>query len=258
MSIHDQEPFQARFEWGAEGARVLGAASRTVIIVDLLSFSTAVEVAVSRGAIVYPRRWRAGVSREIAGRAGAVATVRRSATSMSHPFSLSPRSMMNARRGMRLIVASPNGAHAALAAARSGATVLAGCFRNATACAKAAMRIGKPIAVIAAGEQWSPGAGLRPCFEDLIGAGAILAAMRKLSMSPEATAAVAAFRSASRNLLGALSRCSSGRELIARGFRSDVVWAARLDVSAVVPIMRGRVFERFAPERSATESSGSA
>ena len=48
--------------------------------------------------------------------------------------------------------------------------------------------------MIAAGEQWPTG-GLRPCLEDALGAGAIVAAMQRTS-SPEARAAAAAFSAA--------------------------------------------------------------
>jgi|SRR5208282_3384313 len=237
MAICDQEPFDARFEWGPDGARELGRTSRVVIVVDVLSFSTAVDVAVSRGAIVYPRGWRRRASPELAKPAGAVTTVRRSAMSHRSPFSLSPRSMIHARRGMKLVVSSPNGAHVCLAAAESGATVIAGCLRNATAVAKAALAFGAPVSVIAAGERWRPGDTLRPAFEDLVGAGAILSQLSRLRPSPEARAAAAAFKAVSSDLRRALAECSSGRELTASGFRFDVAWASKLDVSRTVPIL---------------------
>ncbi len=53
MSAYEQEGFAVRFEWGPEGARELGRSSRVVIVVDVLSFSSAVDVAVARGAGVF-------------------------------------------------------------------------------------------------------------------------------------------------------------------------------------------------------------
>ncbi|MGO9602637.1 MAG: 2-phosphosulfolactate phosphatase [Candidatus Binataceae bacterium] len=245
MGIYDQERFDARFEWGPDGARELGRTSRVVIVVDVLSFSTAVDVAVTRGAIVYPRGWRRRASGEFATPAGAVTTVRRSAMSLRRPFSLSPRSMIHVRRGMKLVVSSPNGAQVCLAAAKSGATVIAGCLRNATAVAKAALAFGAPISVIAAGERWQPVDTLRPALEDLIGAGAILAKLGRLHPSPEARAATAAFKTGSSDLRRALADCSSGSELIASGFRFDVTWASKLDASRTVPVLRGDAFVRL-------------
>jgi 2-phosphosulfolactate phosphatase len=43
-----------RFEWGLAGARVLASVSEVLVVVDVLSFSTAVEVALARGATVVP------------------------------------------------------------------------------------------------------------------------------------------------------------------------------------------------------------
>jgi 2-phosphosulfolactate phosphatase len=103
--------------------------------------------------------------------------------------------------------------------------------------------------LVAAGERW-PDASLRPCAEDLWGAGAVLSALRELGVegfSPEADAAVAAYRAAS--LPEALRDCAGGRELVEAGFPEDVEVAAELDVSSVVPVLEG---DRFVPARLPT------
>ncbi|HXW84107.1 MAG TPA: 2-phosphosulfolactate phosphatase [Candidatus Binataceae bacterium] len=247
MAIYDQEGFDARFDWGTDGARELSRNAKTVVVVDVLSFTTAVETGVTRGARLYPLAWRGtrGPQPEaLARRIGGVAAVRRHETSPRRPFSLSPPSMMHARPGLRIVVSSPNGAEVSLAAAESAATVLAGCLRNAGAVARAALAIGGPIAVIAAGERWRRSRTLRPSLEDLVGAGAILDALEGASLSPEAAAAAAAYRGIAVDLMGAISQCSSARELSASGFGGDVAWAAEHDVSEAVPILRARAFTR--------------
>ena len=54
---HLQDDYDVRFEWGAAGTSALAGRTRAVAVVDVLRFTTAVEAAVSRGAVVYPFRW---------------------------------------------------------------------------------------------------------------------------------------------------------------------------------------------------------
>jgi phosphosulfolactate phosphohydrolase-like enzyme len=53
---HRQRRHEIRLEWGPEGAALLAAECAVVIVVDVLSFSTAVDVAVGRGAAILPQR----------------------------------------------------------------------------------------------------------------------------------------------------------------------------------------------------------
>jgi 2-phosphosulfolactate phosphatase len=215
-----QAGFDPRLEWAAEGAVLLARACPVLVVVDVLRFTTAVEVAVARGARVVPRRWPGGEA--------------------SGPSSLSPVSLLGIPPGSRLELASPNGATVSLDAADAGAVVLAGCLRNASAVAAAARRLGGPVGVVAAGERW-PDGSLRPAVEDLVGAGAILHALGGRP-SPEARAAVAAFLDAAADLPATLAGCASGRELAARGQAADLRLAAEHDVSRVVPRLRDGAF----------------
>ncbi|MCX6462783.1 MAG: hypothetical protein NTW05_04185, partial [Pseudonocardiales bacterium] len=59
MSIrpeHRQRGHRVRLEWGRAGAALLAAECAAVVVVDVLSFCTAVDVAVGRGAEVLPQR----------------------------------------------------------------------------------------------------------------------------------------------------------------------------------------------------------
>ncbi|HEU5439182.1 MAG TPA: 2-phosphosulfolactate phosphatase [Ktedonobacterales bacterium] len=243
-SYYAQVGFDARFEWGIEGMQRLAPHSDVVVIVDVLRFTTAVDVAVSRSAVVYPYHGQPDGSAEAYARElGARLADWRGATTSERHYSLSPASLLTLAPDERLVLPSPNGATLAFLAAATPATVLAGCLRNATAVAAAARDHGGLVAVIAAGERRERDTGgLRPAVEDLLGAGAILTALRPVAPSPEARAAMAAFQAAELDLRTHLFGCSSGRELVQKGFSQDVEIAAEHDVSRTVPILRERAF----------------
>jgi 2-phosphosulfolactate phosphatase len=205
-----------------------------MVIVDILSFSTCIDIAVSRGAIVYPFSYRdEATALDAARRLGAELAGPRGST--RHRYCLSPASLASITSDAKLVLPSPNGS--AISATARSVPVLTGCLRNAGAVAKAAIHIaaGRSIAVVPAGERW-PDGGLRPAIEDLIGAGAILDELG-FPCSPEGEVARQAYRSARPHLASLLRDCESGRELRDRGFLDDVEKAIELNVSATVPIL---------------------
>ena len=54
MGTFNQHEFDIRLEWGLKGVEILAPISDVIIIVDVLSFSTCVDVATGMGATVYP------------------------------------------------------------------------------------------------------------------------------------------------------------------------------------------------------------
>jgi len=236
-SFTDQTAYEARFDWGEAGLRALAPDVAVVVIVDVLSFTTAVSVAVERGAIVYPHRWHDESALSRANELEAALAVHRARVSPESPYSLSPGSLMKIPKGTKLVLPSPNGATLSAIAGEYGCTVLAGCLRNASAVGRVCAKFGASVAVIAAGERWSGDAGLLPAFEDLIGAGAILKALHAASYAPEALAAIGAFDAALPALADNLTGCASGRELIERGYPDDVEIASELDVGDRVPML---------------------
>jgi 2-phosphosulfolactate phosphatase len=234
--ISDQSPFSVRFEWGGSGLEAVGPRSDAIVIVDVLSFSTCVDVALARGASILPYRWRDDTAARYAREQNAVLAQERSAAG---GYSLSPASLTGIPPGTRLVLPSPNGATLSVRSA-GYATTLTACLRNCAAVAEFAARLGGPIAVIAAGEQWKDGS-LRPAWEDFIGAGAIIAHLPG-RRSPEAQTACDAFRQAEGELSQRLRECSSGRELLERGFAADLDLAAEYNVSRCVPLLEDGAF----------------
>ena len=223
--------FDLRCEWGEAGIVALSPVSDVVVVVDVLSFSTCVDIAVSRRGEVLPYPERGPGAEEFA-------EEHRAALARSRGegvYSLSPSTFLDIDPGTRVVLPSPNGAMVSLAS--RARTTLAGCLRNASAVARVAAERGRRIAVIPAGERWPDGT-LRPALEDWLGAGAILSHLSGRA-SPEVRSAVAAFREHRRELEEALVNCESGRELEGWGYREDVRLAAMLDASGSVPEFDG-------------------
>lgn len=224
-----------RCEWGREGIEALRSQVSVFVIVDVLSFSTAVDIAVGRGASIYPfPLGDPAEAKAAAVKVGAMAAAPKRAA--GGQFSLSPASLRSLNPGDRLLLPSPNGSRLSLACGDT--PVLAGCLRNAKAVAARARTLAGQgdIGLIPAGERW-PGDTLRPAIEDLIGAGAIIEALAG-EMTAEARVARDAWRSAEPDLEALIRDCQSGRELIARGFAIDVDLALERGVSAAAPVLR--------------------
>lgn len=248
---HRQTPYDVRFDWGPVGAEALGGCDYAVVV-DVLSFTTSVTVAVERGIEVFPFRWRDARAKELAMREGATLAVGRfEALGLEgRHVSLSPASLQRATDVTKLVLPSPNGSTICDAIGDGGSVVLAASLRNRHAVAAHLAREAwsrgsrSSVAVVAAGERW-PDHTLRPCVEDLWGAGAVLAALVDLGiegLSPEARVAEQAFRAVEADLPGALHACAGGRELIDKGFEDDVAVAAGLDASSAVPVLRDGSF----------------
>lgn len=204
-----QSSYQVRFEWGVEGLARLAPADVTVVV-DVLRFSSTVIQALERGETL-------------------------ALDAEAHAISL-------------------NGA--AVAGAATGLVLLGG-LRNAAAVARAILaeqeRRGArtSIAVIACGERTSRDAAapVRFAVEDLLGAGAVIAALSDLGIdhsSPEAALAGEGFRALRGAAKHLLTASGSGRELDAAGLRDEVLAAAAVDAASVVPVLRDGVFEVLA------------
>jgi 2-phosphosulfolactate phosphatase len=204
----DQSTYQVRLEWGVDGLARLAPAD-IVVIVDVLRFSSTVIGALERGE-EYPL------------------------DAATHAVSL-------------------NGAAVAEAASRTGALVMLGALRNASAVAAAVLaeQQGRgartSVAIIAGGELTGRegGAGLRFAVEDQLGAGAVVDALGARGIdhtSPDAAVAGESFRALRRAVTHLLTASGSGLELIAGGHRDEVLSAAALDASSVVPVLRDGVF----------------
>ncbi|WP_241153950.1 2-phosphosulfolactate phosphatase [Nocardioides pantholopis] len=243
--LFGQGDFAVRMDWGPTGARA--TRSDLAVVVDVLSFSTSVCVAVERGMRIYPYPWRGPQAQAYAEERGAVLAVGRLEAVRDGQVrapSLSPAGLLECPPVDRLVLPSPNGSTIAAALDEVGARVAVGCLRNARAVAAwlaPQLEAGRSVAVIAAGERWSADDSLRPAVEDQLGAGAVLSGLVALGhghrMSPEARLAADLFEAARGRLRDVLANCVGGLELADKGFGADVDVAAALESSGTVPVL---------------------
>jgi 2-phosphosulfolactate phosphatase len=219
--------FRVNCEWGPNGVKKLSEACEVTIIVDVLSFSTIVDIAAGRSILVLPYSGPLDGAPEYARKHEAELARLRG----QGGFSLSPASIAEMPYASRIVLPSPNGSTLTLLAAGSS-VVLCGCLRNAPAIAEACAGYGS-VGVVPAGETW-PDGSLRPALEDWLGAGAIISHLSG-SLSPEAEAAAAAFEAHNDDLFGAVSACPSGVELVEKGYGRDVEITSQYDSSTTVP-----------------------
>lgn len=226
-------------EWGLAGVEAWTGRASAFVIVDVLSFSTAVSVAVDLGAQVIPFPYGDPEAAAIeAARRGAIAASPKRA--LGGQLSLSPSSLRALDPGSKVLLPSPNGSRLSLAT--GGTPTFCGSLRNAAAVARAVRSAAGEgvVAVIAAGERW-PDQSLRPAIEDWLGAGAIIAALGA-EQSAEATLAVETFLAIGEHVGPSVRDSISGRELIDRGFEADVDIALEINSSDVAPILRGGAY----------------
>ncbi len=267
-ACYDQSAYQISLKWGqrgaADSARRTGIHQKIVVIVDVLSFSSAVVTAVHFGGSVIPCRNEAEAKIIVQARNDATVLVAvKRELAVPGEFSISPVSFMSLPAGFTIVLPTLNGANCSLVAA-SDSTVVVGCLLNAKAVAnyinnQLSQNPDIDITILACGERWErphPEGDLRFAIEDYIGAGAILSELQALRwktetapFSPEAKLCAEAFRSLDSNsksqvrLKELLLNCGSGRELINRGYMQDVQHASMLNSYNSVPILRGDTFK---------------
>jgi 2-phosphosulfolactate phosphatase len=209
-----------------------------LVLVDVLSFSTAVAAGTARGVVFFPAGSRRRAE-ALALERNAVASVPRKDTRPGQ-YSLSPLTYLDAPAGLRVALRSPNGARMAMAARGAPAILVAGIV-NASACGAAASAgakaSGRGVTVVACGEHVTRHRRRRFAAEDFLGAGAVAAAV-DLPRTGEAETAIRAFQACRKDLEKVLLATTSGLELVAAGSREDVEFAARHDSLSPVPLLQ--------------------
>ncbi|TAM69526.1 MAG: phosphosulfolactate phosphohydrolase [Microbacteriaceae bacterium] len=245
-----QSRYEVRFDWAVEGLNSIAPDAGVIVVVDAISFTTTIELAVAHGLAVLPHSGQ-GSAADAAGAAGAALGKPRGEPGVSlSPSSITPESVAGIAPLTRVLMPSLNGSRVCASAAVFGVPVVAATLRNRTAVARwilsqqAERGTRLRVAIVAAGEVRADGT-TRFCVEDLLTAGAVVDALATVGIdycSPEAAAACAAYTGLARATGHLLTASVSGQQLIEDGQRADVELAAQLDVSDTVPVLRDGAF----------------
>ncbi|WP_460794516.1 2-phosphosulfolactate phosphatase, partial [Nocardioides pacificus] len=165
LSPYDQRPFRVRVEWGPVGVREVARHTTYAVVVDVLSFTTTLSVAMDHGTRVLPFRWKDERAAAHAAEHGAVLARGRFET-RDLPgvagVSLSPAALRATPGIEALVLPSPNGSAISVELAASGVEVVAAALRNRRAVAQwLAERLSTDpdatVSILAGGERWGGG-----------------------------------------------------------------------------------------------------
>lgn len=231
---------------------------RAVVVFDVLRATTTMTAALAVGVTeihVYPDTASARAAKEVAGPGVLLAGEERCLPPKGFDLGNSPGAFeRELHAGRRLIMSTTNGTRAILAA-RSADRIFAGALVNATAVARALRETGRDVTLLAAGT------GGAIAIEDLLGAGAVLAALTTVGgpdVRLQSDAALVARRLWARDrddVAACLRESLGGRNVIDAGLAGDIDFAARVDAFDVVGVIQEPARAGAPVVRPATEPS---
>jgi len=144
----------------------------------------------------------------------------------------SPGQFRASHHGATMFMCTTNGTRALLAA-REAAVLFTGAIVNASAVAQTLRATGRDVTLLCAGTNGEV------AMEDVIGAGAVIAALKPDDINDIAATALDAFERGRNHLAGVLSETLGGINVRAAGLAEDIEFAARLDAVPIVGVAAG-------------------
>lgn len=214
---------------------------RAVAVIDVIRATTTITMALHQGcAGVIPVR-TLSEARTVARRLGKVALLageRGAERAAGFDLGNSPAEYGRERvKGKTVVLTTTNGTRTFQAASEARA-IIACSFLNAVAAARWLTGTGLDILIMCAGRQG------RFCLEDCVGSGMLIDRVLNISddsieCSDAARAAHTLFTAYRDDPLRMLRGCEWGREIIHKGFGADLEICAQVDLTDIVPVMRG-------------------
>jgi 2-phosphosulfolactate phosphatase len=139
-------------------------------------------------------------------------------------------------QGKRLIITTTNGTRA-IQKSQKASELIAGSIINANACTKALLELKRDVVIVCAGtqNQFSLEDGLCAglIIDELVNLGEESMRMNDFGMAMQHT-----YGYVKNHLEEALLSCANGKKLCKMGLQEDVLYCAKLNQTAVVPIVR--------------------
>jgi 2-phosphosulfolactate phosphatase len=219
-------------------------AGRTVIVIDALRATSTIAAALVSGASGVIPVETVAQARRIAEEGDLLAGERHCEKIPGFHLGNSPYEFSrDAVSGKRIVLTTTNGTRG-IQKASQAATVLAGSFMNAAACAAAAIRLQRDVTLLCC--------GTRDVFalEDGLCAGLIVRELQSASKRPPelgdfAAAMAAAYSQCEAGLEEALLHSDSGIRLSSLGYKEDVTLCAGVNRFDAVPCLYGDEMKPF-------------
>ncbi|HZG78327.1 MAG TPA: 2-phosphosulfolactate phosphatase [Paenibacillus sp.] len=214
-------------------------AGKTAIVIDALRSTSVIVTALERGARSVAPIDTVAAARQLAAPGDVLAGERQCKKIPGFTLGNSPLEFTEAAVGGRRVVLTTTNGTRGIQKAAKAATILAGSFLNASACAKAALRLNRDVVLICSGTKDAF------ALEDGLCAGLIAkemterAAGRDVRIDDLTSALIGAYRDAEGRLEEALLGSDTGGRLVSLGCREDVAFCARLNVFELAPVMAG-------------------
>ena len=217
------------------------AAGRAAVVIDIIRASTTITIALHHGCagIVPARTLREAKAVALTlGDDALVAGERAAAKMAGADLGNSPAEYGRERvEGKTVVLTTSNGTRA-FRTIKGARDVIACAFLNVSATARWLRRAGLDVLIVCAGRNG------HFCFEDAVGGGMLIDRLsrisdRPLELSDGARAARLLYAANQGNLLEMLRGCEWGRDITRKGFGADLEVCAQVDLTDVVPVMRG-------------------
>ncbi len=227
-------------------ARAIDLTHRTVIVIDVLRATSTIVTALSHGASGVIPAETVSQAKQIVQSGDVLGGERYSKKIAGFDTGNSPFEYMgNDYNGKRIVLTTSNGTRAIQKAMKAD-YVLAGAMINASACANAAYKLRKDIALLCAGTQDTF------AFEDGLCAGLILSELYRCTDNAHAIVTndygymmYSAYRFHEDNMFEALMNASGGKRLAKIGCSKDVEYCAQVNINALVPILENNIMKPF-------------